>query len=221
MAHLFERMARQRELLTVLIPGNPERHTSCILGVDAGHVLMDELLPATGHALLLAERRLRVSGRLEGIEIRFTATLDRVEDEDGAITYRVALPAHLEYRQRRLDYRAHIPMMRRLRVVLDRGEDADVIEGLVHDLSKGGAGILLPEEVSLPPHAVVYECALELPDDAWLFCTVDICHARSSRYRDLRLVGIRFLRPGPIQSRLLGHCIIELDREFVRKRTAP
>jgi hypothetical protein len=91
-ARLLEQVARHHALLTVDIPGYAERYTSTIVDVDATCVLLDELLPSEGHVRPLAERRLRVTGKLDGIDIRFITTLVRVDERDGMITCQACLP---------------------------------------------------------------------------------------------------------------------------------
>ena len=79
---LLERLAKRRTPLVVQVPGHAEQYSSCIVDVDRQFVQLDELLPASGHKMLLAERALQITGKLEGIDISFRTTLERVEDQD-------------------------------------------------------------------------------------------------------------------------------------------
>jgi len=218
-ARLLERLAKQHSLLTVGIPGHEEHYTSSIVDVKGPHVLLDELLPNSGHPLLLAERKLQVTGKLDGIDIRFSTTLEHVDDQDGMITYHAILPVRLEYRQRRQNYRAHIPMVRRLRVVVD-SVDGTACEGELHDLSIGGAGIIFTDVMPAVERGLLHECAVELPDGGWLYCAVELRHSITIPPRDRHLVGARFARLTVVQARIVGQCISELERESIRKRVA-
>lgn len=218
-AGLLERLAKQHTLLTVEIPGHQEHFSSCIVNVDRPYVLLDELLPSSGHQLLLAERKLQVTGKLDGIDIRFITTLESVDTHDDVITYQMNLPGQLEYRQRRLDYRAHIPLANTLRVMIDNGGEK-VVEGALHDLSHGGAGMIFPDGDPVVEPGLLHECAIELPDDVWLYCAVELRYAKNIPSRDRQLIGARFADLSPVQARLVGHCISELEREFIRKRAA-
>jgi len=218
-ARVLDRLAKQHMLLTVEIPGHPEHYTSSIVDVDSPYVLLDELLPTTGHQLLLAERTLQVSGKLDGIDIRFLTTLEHVDDRDGMVTYHTNLPDRLEYRQRRKDYRAHIPMAKTLRVITDSSDGAPV-EGVLHDLSHSGAGMIFPDGTPAVEPGLLYECAIELPDNVWLYCAVEFRHSKDIPSRDRQLVGARFTGLSLAQARLVGHCISELEREFIRKRAS-
>lgn len=214
---LLERLAKQHTLLTIRIPGDKEHYTSCIVGIDKPYVLLDELLPTSGHKVLLAKRTLQVTGQLEGIHIRFTTTLERVDNLDDVITYHANLPGQLEYRQRRLDYRAHIPMMQTLRIIIE-GMDGTPIEGRLHDLSRSGAGMNFPDiEPSVEPGRL-HECAIELPDEIWVYTTVELRHTKNIPARDRQLIGARFVGLHRAQERLVARCISNLEREFIRKR---
>lgn len=216
-ARLLDRLVKQHSLLTVVIPGQPGQYTSSLVEVETPCVLLDELHPSAGHQLLLARRALEVTGKLDGIDIRFITTLDYVDERDGVITYHAVLPEALEYRQRRLDHRAHIPMSRALRVIIDCG-DRTVIEGMLHDLSNGGAGMIFTDDARAVESGLLHDCAIELPDREWLYCAVEIRYSRVIPPRDRQLVGTRFSGLSRTQARLVRHCISELERESIRKR---
>jgi c-di-GMP-binding flagellar brake protein YcgR len=216
---LLERLGKRYTPLTVRIPGYEEDYTSCIVDVDRPYVLLDKLVSSTGHRLLLSERALQVTGKLDGIDIRFITTLERVDDQDDVVTYYINLPERLEYRQRRLDYRAHIPAAQKLRVIID-DRDGTVIEGVLHDLSRGGAGMYFPDGEPAVEPGLLHECAIELPGDVWLYCAVELRYSKDIPSRDRQLIGARFTDLGHEQARLVARCISELEREFIRKRTA-
>jgi len=217
MVRLLERLAIRYTPLTVRVSGHKELYTSCIVDVDRQHVLLDELLPSSGHELLLAERALSVKGKLDGIDISFTSTLERVDVQDQVVTYHMDLPRQLEYRQRRLDYRVHIPMTMRLRAIFDDAAGA-AIEGELHDLSRGGAGLIFPDDKPVVEAGLLQECAIELSDEEWLYCAVELRYSKNFPPRDRQLIGARFIGLSPAQERLIGRCISELEREFIRKR---
>ena len=217
-APLLEKLAKHYTPLTVQVAGHKEKFTSCIVDVDRQHVLLDELMPSTGNQLLLAERTLQVMGKLDGIDIQFITTLERVDQQDKLLTYYMNLPERLEYRQRRSAYRVHIPMTKKLRTVID-SKDGVVFEGELHDLSRGGAGMIFPaDEPSVKP-GLLQECAIELPDATWLYCTVELRYSKNTSRQKQQFIGARFTDLGPAQARLVAGCISELERELIRKRT--
>ena len=216
---LLERLAKQHTLLTVTIPGHQEHYTSSIVGIDRPFVLLDELLPPSGHQVLIAERTLQVNGKLDGIDIQFMATLERVDNSNNVVTYHLNLPGQFDYRQRRLDHRVHIPMAQTLRVITD-SSDGTVIEGVLHDLSHGGAGIIFPDGTPEVGSGQLHECAIELPDDVCLYCSLELLHSKHIQPGDRLLVGALFSELSQAQTRIVGQCINRLERELIRKRAA-
>lgn len=216
---LLERLAERHAPLTVRIPGHDEHYTSYIVGVERNQLLLDELLPATGQPQLLSKRRLQATAKLDGIDIRFVAALERVDDANNMLTNRMKLPDQLEYRQRRMSYRVPIPMSRQLRVVIDV-DGGDVHEGILHDLSHGGAGMVFPDGEPAVKQGLLHECAIELLNDDWLYTTVELRYSKNIPSRNRQLIGARFQDLSQNQSRVVGCCINELEREFIRRRTA-
>jgi c-di-GMP-binding flagellar brake protein YcgR len=216
-ARLLDRLAKHHSLLTVVMPGQPEAFTSSVVEVAEPHVLLDELLPNSGHPLLLAQKKIQATGKLDGIDIRFVSELDGFDDEDGMVTYRVRLPARLEYRQRRNDFRAHIPISTVIRVVMIDDRE-NIFEGELYDLSRGGAGIVLPFDEAVLVPGRWYYCAIELPGSAWLFCDIEQRHWKELHAAGKHLAGTRFAGLTPMQTRLVGRCISELQREQMKRR---
>lgn len=216
---LLELLARQNTPLTVRIPGDRELYTSCTVGVEKPHVLLDEFMPSSGHALLLNERTVRVTCKLDGIDVRFSLSLERVDEQKNLLTYYMGLPKQIEYRQRRMDYRVNIPISNRLRVIIDN-EDNSISEVDLHDLSQGGVGLITPASAGHLSTGRQFECAIELPGAVWLYCTLEMRYSKQVSARNRQHTGARFSGLNPAQKRMIGRCISELEREFIRKRAA-
>ena len=129
------------------------------------------------------------------------------------------LPSLIKYRQRRQDYRVTIPMSKNLRVLVDNEvENEPEIAGELHDLSHGGAGIIFTEtEIAIEP-GHLYECAIEIPENEYLFCSVEIRYTRELHAGKQKLTGALFLKLTPIQERLIGRFISETERELMKRR---
>ena len=67
---------------------------------------------------------------------------------------------------------------------------------------------------------LLYECAIELLGDVWLYCAAELRFSKSIHSGAKQLIGARFNKLSPAQARLVGHCVSELEREYVRKRVA-
>jgi c-di-GMP-binding flagellar brake protein YcgR len=216
---LLAQLARRHTPLTVRIPGHKARFTSCTVDVEQSHVLLDELMPSSGHDLLVKARKLKVSCKLDGVEIEFIASLARADQQNKLLTYYMNLPTQMEYRQRRQHYRVHIPMSKLLRVIIDEADTA-MHEGVLHDLSRSGAGVLFSANNIILEHGQQHECAIELPEADWLYCTVELRYSKDTSKQKQQLTGAHFIDLHPAQTRLIGRCISELEREFIRKRAA-
>lgn len=214
---LLKRFTKRYTPLTVKVPGHQQHYTSCIVDVDSKQVLLDELLPTSGHERLITERALLVTGRLEGIVIQFFTTLEHVEDKDKMLTYHMKLPDLLEYQQRRQNFRARIPMTMKLPVVIEISENKTV-EGELHDLSHSGAGMILLADKNILQPKSLYECAIKLPDGETIYCSVELRYLKDIRSRETLFIGVQFVGLLPRQSRIIGRCINELERELIRKR---
>ncbi len=214
---LLDRLAKKHTPLTVKIPGHDEYYTSYIVEVSKHQLLLDELLPSAGQHLLSQQRALQATAKLDGIDIRFISSLVRADDQKNILTNYLKLPEQLEYRQRRLSYRVPIPMSRQLRVIIEN-DDATVFEGVLHDLSHGGAGMVFPDSEPVVKPGLLHSCAVELIDDEWLYCAVELRYSKTIPSRKRQLIGARFYDLSHAQARLVSHCINELEREFIRRR---
>ena len=214
---LFEKLTRTYSPLTVKFPGSKEVFTSCTVGVSKPHLLLDELIPSTGHELLLKERRVNISGKLDGVDIQFTTTLIHVDEKNKILTYHMSLPDQIEYHQLRDYYRVNIPLSKVLRV--DINNEGAILEGVLHDLSHGGAGILFPVTSNTITPGSLHECTIELPENIILKCATEMRYTQNT-VSGKQLTGVRFLELNLEQSRIIGRFISGLERDLLRKRAA-
>lgn len=216
--HLLKRFTKHYTPLTVQIANHPVQFTSCVVDVEKKAVLLDELLPSNGHQLLLDERDILVSGKLDGVDIQFFTSLKKIVEQDKLLTYYMALPTLLEHRQRRLTFRARIPIAMKLPVVIEN-IDGEKIKGELHNLSYGGAGmVLLPEKTAMSADAL-HKCAIQLPGGDWINCIVALRYSKDIPSRKTQFVGIQFVKLTATQSRLIGRCISSLERQQIRNKT--
>jgi len=216
-ARMLEKMSKHYSPLTIEIPGYKMHYTSCIVEVDKPYVLLDQLMPASGHDKLMAERKIHASGKLDGVDIQFITTLVRADVQKNMLTYYLKLPEVLHYQQRRQAYRVRIPMSRTLRVLIDNN-DGSMTAGELHDLSHGGVGKIIPEGQNKIRQGHQYECVIELPCGEWLYCTVEMRYLKNTNSRKRQLIGAQFIDLSKIQKRLIARCISALELEEIRKR---
>ncbi len=216
---MLDRFTHHYMPLKVRIPGHKESYTSCIVEVDRKHVLLDELLPSSGHDLLLSEGAIKVTGKIDGIDILFSTTLINVINKDRMISYRMKLPSLVEYRQRRNNYRVHIPISLKLSVIMENNSGGMAL-GELHNLSYGGAGMIFLANQSIMNANQPHECAIKLHDGSWIYCTAILRYLKDIPSRETQYLGVQFLGLSSIQSRLIGRCINILEREMISKRVA-
>ena len=214
---MLERFTKHYTPLTVKIPNHKQHYTSCIVSVEQKHVLLDELLPSTGHQALISEGALLVQGKLDGVDIQFFTTLQRAGDKDNLLTYYMNIPKLLEYRQRRETFRARVPIAMKLPVFVEN-KCGEKTQGELYNLSYGGAGMIILPDESIMEKGALHECAIELSDGEWIYCTVELRFSKSVPARNTQLIGTQFIKLSATQSRLIGRCISKLEREAIRKR---
>jgi c-di-GMP-binding flagellar brake protein YcgR len=216
---LLERFTKHYTPLTIQIPNHKPRYTSCIVNLEKGQLLLDELLPSTGHQLLISERALLANGKLDGVDIQFFTTLHHVAEKDNLQTYYMDMPKLLEYRQRRMSFRVRIPVTMKLPVYIENNK-GEKITGELHNLSYGGAGIIFLPDKTIMKTGKLHECAIELPNGDWIYCTIELRFSKQARSRKTQLVGTQFVALSAMQSRLIGRSINELERELIRQNAS-
>lgn len=214
---LLERFTEHYTPLTVQIPDHKKHFTSCIVDVASKYVLLDELLPTNGHELLVEKEALLVTGKLDGIVIQFFTTLKRVDNKDNILTYYMKLPKLLEYQQRRQAYRARIPISRELPVFIE-DKNGKMIKGELRNLSHGGAGMIFMTEKAIMERGRQHNCVIMLTDGSRINCTAELRFWKNIAAHDKQYIGVQFVDLEPIQSRLIGRCINELERDLISKR---
>ena len=218
-SNLLKRFTRHYTPLTIKIANHQQRYTSCIVSVEEDHLLLDELLPSSGHPLLIAERALLARGKIEGVDIQFFTTLQREGSKDNLLTYYMALPKLVEYRQRRETFRARIPVTMKLPLFIEN-KHGKKVKGELHNLSYGGAGIIMLPDKTIMEKGSLHKCAIELSKGEWIDCTVELRFAKNIPSRNTQFIGTQFVELSAMQARLIGRCINALERELIRKRAA-
>ncbi|MGB5605758.1 MAG: flagellar regulator YcgR PilZN domain-containing protein [Gammaproteobacteria bacterium] len=216
---LLTQLMEKRELLTLCIGGSQDKFTSAIINVDAGKGLarLDELMPRMGNKLMVKKCGIQASARLDGINMDFNMSLVDTGKQDGLIYFAVHMPKAVNYQQRRDTHRVRLPLLPDFQVILV-SNDQVTEEGVLRDISHGGAQIILKSGSRVTPVKMLYECAVELPSGEQIYCSADVRYAMSFGNRNDMRVGIRFLDLTPLQQRIIDRCVASVELEFIRKR---
>src|SRR3982750_4493140 len=104
---LLARLIAARCPIFVFIEGDDERFATVLLEIDvAARVLIaDELIPKHGHKRMRRGAKLKISSRLDGVEVRFRSAVREVDADSQLSAYMLDLPDALDYREQRASKR--------------------------------------------------------------------------------------------------------------------
>lgn len=217
---IVRRLQADRELLYVQVPGCDQPANTAVLGMreKRGVVYLDELSTHAAHRALLQRRQLKVTGRLQGMQLSFTTRLLGVSDENGLATYEVALPVLITRAQRRENFRLRLGSGLIVPVTIADLE-GDSVKGEVFDLSTTGLGAYLQTRKSPAPGTVLAGVRLSLPSERLLNAGIEIRFARHNTAQHLLRIGARFVGMEPAQERQIARFLAEQQRK--RRRFEP
>lgn len=215
---LLRRVAEQRALLRVTVPGARGSYNSAILRLepDQDLVVLDELNPRQGHDRLLEAGRLNASATIQGVETRFSAALEEVGDSAGIAWYRIRFPTEVLYVQRRVSFRVKVSMTAPLTAVFDR-PGCNSLRGRILDLSEGGMGVEFDKGAGLRQGEIL-PCRMRLPDGQQFGCKLEVRHTSAVEDQGKLRIGGRFVELTPQRRKALARVVADLQRELIRKQ---
>ncbi len=219
---LLEHVQTSRALLSINVPTTTATFNSMIMEIDAAHrwIAIDELHPAEGHKLFLAQRKLTVFGVYDGVDVRFNAQLLEVGKQSDLNFYKIKFPNELHYFQRRSAHRVRLLRANTIPVILMFGP-GDYAKGELYNLSTGGMGIKFTRTIpkTPPPGQQIPECEIRFPDGEKLICALEARHMINIKNHQQALLGVRFTKLNAAQERTINRFIAMLEREARRKAT--
>lgn len=220
-ARVLQQLVDGRALVSVRLPGSDEYFLTTILRVDRRQrsFRLDEISPRHGHDVFLAERSLRASCRLSGIEVAFSGTLASVAVEQGIAVYTLPFPHLLHYHQRRASYRASVGAGNSTTLHMQHAE-AGMLVAEVRDVSTGGLGLRmqLPDTAPLASGDRLSDCLVFFPDGRSLRCELEVSHVARREGSRWTLVGTRFIQIQRRDQVPLAQFIVRLERERLKLR---
>lgn len=218
-AGLLKRVRDNRVLLSVRVPGSDAVFNSLLLEVDVERnvILLDELNPSAGHELACQARQLRVHCQCQGVELSFACPIEVGQGQRGISFYRAPLPTVVNYLQRRGNFRVRVGRNMNVPVRLPFGGSVAVAGELI-DLSMGGLGASLSNQVELACGQVIETCSIELPKCDPLTTELEIRFVRLDKERQIQRIGASFRNLDPQKQNLLRRFITQLEREMLRRK---
>ncbi|MHB8346851.1 MAG: flagellar brake protein [Acidiferrobacterales bacterium] len=217
---LLSRLQESRSLLSVTVAGSDELYNSAIVEVDTelGYILLDELAPVEGHLRLLQSRALHAHARLRGVDISFAGTLEEAGEKDGIAFYKLPIPALVNYRQRRSNFRARVGLGTPVSVELGSRQTPE-LDGTLYDISRGGIGAMMHagNKTDLHQGSVFDRCEIRLPRGHAVTCGLEICYVTSDERRHALRIGGRYIDLGRTQEKIIAQFVAAMERELLRK----
>lgn len=210
---------RTRLLFDVSIPTSETHYTTAILGVYESHgfLVLDELTPSAGHKKLLKRRRMILTGKMDGVPLRFKTRLIESRQQKGMAFYKVEMPESVFHMQRRQEFRitateARIPFR------AQREDDSqERLKGYVYDLSRNGMGLNLEGEVKLERDETLRNCVIMPSGNGKIPFVLKVCHAAYHKKRKLTRIGGLFEEIDTGSRRRIAKIITQFEREYARR----
>jgi c-di-GMP-binding flagellar brake protein YcgR len=219
---LLARLIAARCPIFVFIEGDDERFATVLLEIDvAARVLIaDELIPKHGHKRMRRGAKLKISSRLDGVEVRFRSAVRAVDADSQLSAYMLDLPDALDYREQRASKRT-----RTFEVTAElRDEQGAPVPARVLDISIEGMRLSIPA-----PHpfneAARCSCTVWLPGGS-IEAGIAIMRVRRAPERPQRgaaatdVLGARFDALGATDARRLGRYLADTQRALMRAHRA-
>lgn len=218
-AAILRPLQRARSVFSVAIPGAKRLYNSSLLEVDAeGGLLLDELHPAGGNALLAPGSRIGLTARRDGMEVRLILDIADIGHEGGSAVYRTPYPTRLRYRQRRKAFRAPVSPAQAIRVEIAEADGGQAVYGELHDISAEGMCVRLPAKAQLPEAGTApYLATITLPDNKRVQSRFRVLHSLPHAASRTLQVGGHFEAVDKVTARAIERFVLELQREHRRR----
>ncbi len=143
---LLHDLLEQPQLCTVTLSDNNQNFNTSILEIHPENrtLLIDELHPQAGNALLKQQNKCKLSTRLNGIHLTFVLENPSPIQFQGARAYKVNYPDKVYYPQRRNSPRVKIQALH-ITFAGTSSKNQATAGGRLYDLSRTGIGVILSD----------------------------------------------------------------------------
>lgn len=206
---------RSRAIIDVAVAGLKQDYQSVILGVDIarGSMLIDELFPAGFIGLVDQSLTIKVR-RMDGSRVSFSTRIIERSRAGEVDNYRIALPANIDYKQRREVFRLPVPQDMVMRSEFCTA-DHQFCAAHVLDVSATGVRLELQNAIDVAAGDVLTGLDFEFAGNHFQ-CQADVRHVHSDRSGGIA-IGVAFRNISRPQQRLLERSIMQLQRRSVRR----
>ena len=186
---------------------------------ERNYLVLDELVPAAGHARLVPGTPITVHALLDGVMLEFGSEVTRIGASGGLPYYQVPVPQRLDYHQRRQEHRVAVPLNRGIRMSFQFPLDLTATAEL-RDLSVGGfcARLRSAQPAGIVLGGLVASCNIELDSTEQIATDAKILHIDSPMTGRVPRLGACFVSLSPETRRRIEYYVAELDRQQRRLR---
>ena len=214
--HVLRSLVKGHKLVTVRLPGSDQTFSSTLLELDprGGTLLMDELNPKAGHALIADVREFKLDTRVSGTDIAFAGRVAAIDTSGKIAAYRVPLPTRVGVHQRRAAFRADVDLGAHIPVYLETLDHASVTAEL-RDVSLGGLGLEIRRRPVNPLEAGqrLPSCTIQVPEGEPIRVQIEVRFIGRMRNAPTLRMGARFVDPSPQCRRAIRQLVAALDRK--------
>lgn len=219
---LLRPLMEKHAIITATLPDSNKFFNTAFLSVDSDNnsITIDGLHPSEGHSLFLKSRKLTLHTTYEGVDVSFSANLQKADSENGMAFYVIDFPESIRYLQRRNAFRVSVSAAKEIKVEITTA-DKKIFSGELSDISAGGMCVRFPKkkELALTEQSKITQCCIYLPSKQKIQCEFKVCHSVYSETSHSLHVGGSFEHIDKIQRRTIERFVIELQR-LARKNMA-
>jgi len=168
----------------------------------------------TNRAFMKAERSVFATV-VDGIRLQFSAKRAVLTKVDGEQVFAVALPTTMLRLQRREAFRLQLPSSKPYICRVQRGS-ADEKALPIYDISVGGLGIQVADQLAYQPMALLENSWIDLRDSGMLTVTLEVRHILEKGNRGgktLWHMGCRFVDLSPLNETLIQRFMARIEAE--------
>ena len=218
-SQIFRGLSDSCCLLTIEVEGSEDRFSSSILSVDRNQqvLTLSEFFPASGHQLASKNRKLNVTGFLEGVSVEFSAVIHNIGRDGDDSFYSMPFPDELTYGQQREDFRVHFGITARPAIELCLKDGSSLVGELIN-LSVGGALAALPAGSTLNAEEALLNCKIRLAEQDTLEINAETRHVQVDSKTKALKVGLHFAQLDRSQLKVIQRHVTNAQRKNARNQ---
>ncbi len=217
---LLSKLEKNHSLLSIIVSGSSKMFGSMILEVNENkpYLVLDELYPRNEISESLLKKKLSIETQLEGIEIRFSVTVDAAAMRDEIEYYKVSYPTFVFHLQRRSSFRASVGLSESIPVALSTDNDR-LLQAELRDISLDGisAQIKSPLARELSVGDEIPTCVIHTPEGKKILASLEIARIKEMANSQAIRIGARFIHISATDRHDLSRFIAQLDRQNIKK----